>query len=195
MLAELDVRAIPKPQRHALIHDRFAELAVGDAFVLVNDHDPRHLRDEFERELAGSFAWTYDLAGPQEWRVRIARVASTPLPRLIGDTAAVDTDTAGAVWKLEGRDRELDANLIHLPAGGGIDDHAGADIDVLWVVLSGSGTLRTEGDDVSLRTGSLVWLPPRSRRGVTAGPGGLGYLTVHRRRAALQIASVRPGTS
>lgn len=193
MVGELDVRAIPKPQRHALIHDRFAELAVGDAFVLVNDHDPRHLRDQFERDLAGSFAWTYDQAGPQEWRVRLSRVASTPLPRLIGDTAALQTDTAGAVWKLEGHDRELDANLIHLPAGGGIDDHAGADIDVLWVILSGSGTLRTEGEDVPLRAGGLVWLPPRSRRGVTAGPGGLGYLTVHRRRAALQIASVRPG--
>jgi hypothetical protein len=37
----------------------------------------------------------------------------------------------GAVWKLQGRDRDLDANIIALPPGGMIETHAGTDLDVL----------------------------------------------------------------
>lgn len=49
-LDELDVREVPKAQRHPLIFDRFAALPDQGAFVLVNSHDPKHLRDEFERD-------------------------------------------------------------------------------------------------------------------------------------------------
>jgi quercetin dioxygenase-like cupin family protein len=114
-------------------------------------------------------------------------------PRLLGDAAAVVAgsapDAAGAVWKLQMPERDLDANIIRLPAGAGIDAHAGPDLDVLLVVLDGGGQLGTELGPVELRAGALVWLPRRSRRQFTAGPGGLAYLTVHQRRAALVIGA------
>ena len=47
---ELDVRQIPKSQRHPMIFARFDALAAGESFVLVNSHDPIHLREEFARD-------------------------------------------------------------------------------------------------------------------------------------------------
>jgi quercetin dioxygenase-like cupin family protein len=86
------------------------------------------------------------------------------------------------------RDRQLDANLIRLAAGDRIDPHDGPDLDVLMVVVAGSGTVTGPGEDrLSVNPGSLVWLPRRAYRGIHAGPSGLAYLTVHQRRPALQI--------
>ncbi|MCX2728466.1 DUF2249 domain-containing protein [Thermomicrobium sp. 4228-Ro] len=71
---ELDVRDVPPPQRHPLIFRTFEELAPGQAFVLVNDHDPKPLYYQFQAELAGQFTWDDLERGPQVWRVRIGKV-------------------------------------------------------------------------------------------------------------------------
>lgn len=70
---ELDVRQIPPPQRHPLIFSTFEALAPGQAFVLVNDHDPKPLYYQFQAELAGQFTWEYLERGPEVWRVRIGK--------------------------------------------------------------------------------------------------------------------------
>jgi hypothetical protein len=50
------------------------------------------------------------------------------------------------------------------------------------------GQLTTElGNRVDLEPGALVWLPRRSRRQFSAGPGELRYRTVHQRREALVL--------
>jgi quercetin dioxygenase-like cupin family protein len=167
--------------------------------VLVNNHDPRHLRDEFDTDEPNSFGWEYIEQGPEVWRIRISKLTSTPLPRLLVNTAdVIDGDARahgaasqamGAVWKLQTRNRDLDSNIIALPAGDGIDAHTGPDLDVLIHVLAGTGELATENGVVELLPGALVWLPRRSRRRFTAGPSGLRYLTVHQRRRSLTLAS------
>lgn len=190
--SELDVRDIPKPQRHPLIFRRFAELGVGESFVLVNGHDPKHLRDEFERDQSGAFDWQYEQRKTRLYKIRITRVAEAPAPRLLCDVPAVlagDADPTGAVWSLPIADRQLDANVIRLAPNGGVDEHVGPDLDVLLYVLSGSGELATALAPVPLKAGSLVWLPKRSRRAIRAGADGLAYLTVHPRRPALTIGS------
>lgn len=186
---ELDVRALPKPQTHPAIFGAFTALAPGETFVLIDEHDPKPLRGELEADFPGGFSWEYVADGPQEWRVRIGRLHSTPLPRILCDTGELggDPDAAGAVWALPVRERDLDSNVIQLPAGEKIDAHAGPDLDVLIHVLHGTGTLRTEGGDVDLAPGVLLWLPKRSRREFLAGESGLRYLTVHQRREALTI--------
>jgi len=70
---ELDVRPLAPIDRHRLIFQRCDHLGVGDAFVLVNDHDPKPLYYQLEAERAGQFTWNYLEAGPAVWRVRIAR--------------------------------------------------------------------------------------------------------------------------
>jgi quercetin dioxygenase-like cupin family protein len=113
------------------------------------------------------------------------------LPRVVGSTGG-EPGAAGAVWKLSLTPRDLDANVIQLPAGDGIDAHTGPDIDVMLVVLDGTGRLTTERTVVDLEAGAIVWLPRRSRREFRAGPQGLRYLTVHQRRQALVISGPPP---
>lgn len=195
---ELDVRGLRKPDKHPTIFRTYDALSVGESFVLVNNHDPRHLRDEFDTDHPGGYGWEYLDKGPQVWRIRISKLASTPLPRVLCDTAAVagsgDPDAAGAIWKLPMRERDLDSNIVALPPGAAIDAHAGPDLDVLLVVLAGSGRLGTELDPLDLRPGALVWLPRRSRRQFLAGPDGLRYLTVHQRRRSLVLGATVGGT-
>lgn len=189
--AELDLRDLRKPERHPKIFAMYHALAVDESFVLVNDHDPVHLRDEFESELPGSYGWTYVEAGPEIWRIRIGKLATTPLPRVLVNTAevAAEPDIAGNLWKLDLRDRGLDSNIIALPPNGGIGAHTGAEVDVLVHVLSGSGALTTEQTTVELRPGALLWMPRRSRRAISAGPDGLRYLTMHQHR---EISGLMP---
>ncbi|MGH3125169.1 MAG: DUF2249 domain-containing protein [Streptosporangiaceae bacterium] len=47
---ELDVRPLPKPDKHPAIFGAYEALAAGESFILVNNHDPRHLRDEFDAD-------------------------------------------------------------------------------------------------------------------------------------------------
>ena len=69
----LDVRTIIPRERHPLIFSTFRNLGPGDAFVLVNDHDPKPLYYQFAAEHAGAFSWDYLEQGPVVWRVRIGR--------------------------------------------------------------------------------------------------------------------------
>jgi uncharacterized protein (DUF2249 family) len=70
----LDVRVIPPREKHPAIFETFKALAPGESFILVNDHDPKPLRYQFEYEHAGEFGWEYLEEGPSVWRVEIARV-------------------------------------------------------------------------------------------------------------------------
>lgn len=195
----LDVRGMRKPDKHPAIFAAYAALSTGGAFVLVNDHDPQHLHEEFETDHAGSYGWEYLNREVRDWRIRITKLASTPLPRVLVDTTTITVDptaadVTGAVWKLQVRDRDLDANVIALPSGQTIDAHSGPDLDVLIHVLSGSGQVATELGTVALTPGVLVWMPRRSRRAFTAGAEGLRYLTVHQRRQALLLDTSRVAT-
>ncbi len=70
---DLDVRDLPPAQRHEAIFAAYQGLAAGAGFVLINDHDPKPLRYQFEAEHAGQFTWQSAEAGPEVWRVRIGR--------------------------------------------------------------------------------------------------------------------------
>lgn len=108
--------------------------------------------------------------------------------RLTNVVATVaDPESAGVAWKLAVPDRGLDANIVVLGPDRRIERHAGAEVDVLLHVLAGSGTLGTDGDEIDLAVGDLIWLPRRSVRDFTAGASGLTYLTVHQHRESLVI--------
>lgn len=196
---ELDVRPLRKPDKHPAIFAMYDELPVGGSFVLVNDHDPKHLHDEFENELTGGYGWEYLSRERRDWRIRITKLASTPLPRILANTTGLtdaEPDATGAIWRLPISNRDLDSNVIALPPGHTIDSHTGPELDVLVHVLAGYGVLTTELTDIALEPGGLLWLPRRSRRKFTAGPEGLRYLTVHQRRQVLGLTvETRPRTT
>ncbi|MDE3131165.1 MAG: DUF2249 domain-containing protein [Acidobacteriota bacterium] len=72
---QLDVRSEPPARRHELIFENYHQLAPGDGFELVNDHDPKPLYFQLEAEHGGQFTWSYLESGPEVWRVRIGRPA------------------------------------------------------------------------------------------------------------------------
>jgi uncharacterized protein (DUF2249 family) len=72
--AKLDVREISHGRRHPRIFGIYARLAPGGSFVLVNNHDPKPLRREFQATYPDQFGWDYLEAGPDRWQVRIERL-------------------------------------------------------------------------------------------------------------------------
>ena len=69
----LDVRNIVPRERHPLIFRTYEALGPGEAFELVNDHDPKPLYYQFQAEIGPQFEWEYLEQGPETWRVRIGR--------------------------------------------------------------------------------------------------------------------------
>ena len=72
----LDVRRLAPAQRHETIFATYAGLEPGAGFILVNDHDPKPLRYQFEAEHSGEFTWDVIEAGPTVWRIRVGRSAT-----------------------------------------------------------------------------------------------------------------------
>lgn len=98
----------------------------------------------------------------------------------------------GVHWSLGASD-DLNANLVHLDPGHAIGEHVNSEVDVLVVVLAGSGTAVVAGDDLALAQHVVAHIPRGTERRIEAGPDGVSYLTVHRRRGPLRIGSARKG--
>lgn len=80
----IDVRSVVPRQRHALIFSTFRSLAAGDALELVNDHAPLPLYHQFQAEMPDGFSWDDIETGPDIWRVRITRLATTAASHAAG---------------------------------------------------------------------------------------------------------------
>ncbi|MGW1103382.1 hypothetical protein [Streptomyces sp. NPDC002540] len=106
--------------------------------------------------------------------------------------ATASPEQRGALWQLAESGRELDANLVRLPAGAEVGEHQEDVLDVLLVVVAGGGRVVAGGDVTDLTPTTVVWLPRTSRRALVAGPEGLAYVTVHRRRPGLTIKPSAP---
>lgn len=74
--AVIDVRGMEPRLRHPLIFETFDNLQPAQAFLLVNDHDPRPLYYQFQAERAGQVLWTPQEEGPERWVIRIEKVAT-----------------------------------------------------------------------------------------------------------------------
>jgi quercetin dioxygenase-like cupin family protein len=104
---------------------------------------------------------------------------------LNGLTAAAG-GRVGVIWALEGTG-DLNANLVRFEAGGGVGEHVNEEVDVLFVGVAGSGSVRVDDEEHALLAGTLVFAPRSARRSTSASSDGFAYLTVHRRRGPLRI--------
>ena len=100
------------------------------------------------------------------------------------------TRGAGPQWGMQSD--ELNATLLDWPPGGGIAAHVNDERDVLIVVLRGSASVSLAGEEHQLAGGELLLAPRGSRRAITAGPDGVRYLSIHRRRDPL-VPTPAPG--
>jgi len=74
-VSTLDVRDLVPRERHPLIFSRLDALSVGDTLRLVNDHDPKPLRYQLMAERPDMFTWEPEKQEPEEWIIRIKKVA------------------------------------------------------------------------------------------------------------------------
>lgn len=72
---ELDLRRVPRPERHPLIFAKFDSLGMGGSLRLLNDHDPVPLHGQFDNLRPGQASWEYLERGPSLFRIRIRRIA------------------------------------------------------------------------------------------------------------------------
>ena len=110
----------------------------------------------------------------------IERVATAAL-----DAAMATPRGGGPVWGDASDD--LNATLLEWSAGAGPAEHVNDERDVLVFVVDGSATLSVDGEERELVPGEAVIVPKNTRRRITAGRGGLRYLSVHIKRPPLQI--------
>lgn len=75
-LPQIDVRTVQPRERDPRIFAMVGELSRGESFLIINDHDPRPLRRQLDSAYPDEFSWTYLEAGPDVWRVELARRAA-----------------------------------------------------------------------------------------------------------------------
>ncbi len=75
-IQELDVRTMVPRERHPRIFEVFDGLQAGEAFLLVNDHDPKPLFYQFQAERSGQVVWEPQEEGPERWVIRISRATA-----------------------------------------------------------------------------------------------------------------------
>jgi len=91
--------------------------------------------------------------------------------------------SSGPLWSTETED--LDCTFVAWGEGQGIAMHRNAEVDVVMIVLSGSGVVTVDGENTDLSAGKVVVIPKNSERAVYASGSRLAYLNVHKRRRKL----------
>ena len=150
--------------------------------------------DEYRQYVNGSDAYTLEAAAritgvPAESITKAAALIAKPnddgTPR-----KTLFTMEKGAIWSINYETVGAIANLVVLTGGGAIAAHRNDSVDVLVVVLAGDLVLSIDDEDILLRVGAAVVVQRGALRGVTAGVGGVRYLTVHAPRT-LSIDTTR----
>lgn len=91
----------------------------------------------------------------------------------------------GVAWGLASED--LNVNLVGWPEGDGVGEHVNDAVDVLFVVVAGRMRVALDGAVHDVGEGQVIVVPRGVSRSVTAGPGGVRYLSCHRRRPPLSV--------
>jgi uncharacterized protein (DUF2249 family) len=79
----LDLRQVPRPERHPLVFAKLDALAVGESFELINDHDPIPLNRQIEDKRPGEISWEYNHREPGMFRIQIKRISSPETAKIL----------------------------------------------------------------------------------------------------------------
>lgn len=94
----LDAREMAPKERHPRIFGTFKELKPGEAFILINDHEPNPLLYQFQAEQHGGFDWWVLEQGPQAWRVEIAKREVNDPKRTVTEFLQTDHKRLDAIF-------------------------------------------------------------------------------------------------
>ena len=86
--------------------------------------------------------------------------------------------------------RDLNATLLAWDPGELLPEQVNDQRDVLLVGIEGTGEVQIDGRHHAFGPARSVLIEKGSKFRITAGSGGLRYLSVHLRRTGLQITSL-----
>ena len=87
------------------------------------------------------------------------------------------------VWQPDTDD--LHMNVLVLRAGESIGNHINQLLDVVVTCLRGSGAISINDEEIQVESGSIVLIRQGTSREIVAGPEGMIYTTVHRKRGGI----------
>ncbi len=94
----VDARALPPAIRHPSIVQTFDSLAVGESFILLNDHYPLPLLYQLQAERGNGFDWSVLEASAGRFRVRIDK-RDASAPRSVDEYLSWDHRRLDALWE------------------------------------------------------------------------------------------------
>jgi len=65
---------IPGLEKHAVLFNAFDDLGTGESLVIIDNHDPRSILNQFYDERPAQFTEEYLELGPSEWKVKLTKM-------------------------------------------------------------------------------------------------------------------------
>jgi len=96
------------------------------------------------------------------------------------ETAARD---GGVLWGWASED--LNCTLLSWPRGGGVASHISSEVDVVMLVLEGSGEVIDDGEVFTLAAPRALLIPKGRERAIKSTSERFTYLSVHKKRRGL----------
>ena len=90
-----------------------------------------------------------------------------------------------------GASEDLNYTIVEWPAGKGVAEHVNGEVDVVMVVVSGSGEVVVDGERYEVRSGDALLIPKAARRAVSSRSDDFRYLNIHRRRRGIVLGAMR----
>ncbi len=109
---------------------------------------------------------------------------------IVGTFAPLDLDQLRSQTELDGplwsyTTDQLNLNLLRFRFGDGIPNHHNHEVDVLLLVLEGTGMLEIDLVQQPIAAGSIICIPRGTARSIQATSSELIYFSCHQRRAGL----------
>lgn len=97
----LNVTILSPQEKHATIFRHFDALNEGEAFLILNNHNPKPLYYQLVGERGNVFTWEYLEEGPEWWRIKITKkLISSKVNDTVGSIVANDLSKAEVFKKL-----------------------------------------------------------------------------------------------
>lgn len=151
----LDVRALEPKDRHKGIFDRYGALSAGEAFILVNDHEPKPLLYQFQAEHSGEFEWWPLESGPDAWRVQVGKGLVVPAMTTIAgymQTDHVRLDAIMGRYKSAIKDGDWIKALSHFKEFDlGLRRHIKVEEELLFPIFEGKTGMKDAGPTLVMK--------------------------------------------